>query len=115
MGASDVEIQKLMEEVAEWYEFSGFDTSVSTLMIGLMEEVGELAQAILLTGHCPDYLVSDRKKGDGWDHAKHPDWEIGDVITYLLALCNALGIEPYFWWKEPDERTLHASDSHAGG
>ena len=86
----------LRQHVAEWYEEKGFDSSVQTLALGLMEEVGELAQAILLT-ECDDFKPS-RHKQDGLlgDIERHKDvaLEVGDILIYLAAICNVLDIHP---------------------
>lgn len=86
----------LRERVEDWYTEKGYNASPQTLMLGLMEEVGELSQAILLT-QCEDFKPSRHKlRGEIGDIEKHKDLaaEVGDVLTYLIALCNALDIDP---------------------
>lgn len=86
-----IELDELQQTVRGWYGHKGFKTSPQTLVIGLMEEVGELATAILLT-ECQDFVPSDHKTEADKDVAS----EVGDCIVYLLALCNELGIKPVF-------------------
>jgi NTP pyrophosphatase (non-canonical NTP hydrolase) len=87
----------LQKQIGILHQERGYTAGPQTLTLGAMEEMGELAQAILLT-ECADFKPSQKKLGrtDLVDVAH----EIGDIITYLLGLCNALGIEPYFQWKE---------------
>lgn len=83
-------LQELMDLVESHYERNGYsDASPSTLTIGIMEEVGELAQQALLQ-FCPDYKARQGKE------LASIGCEIGDVIVYLLALCLELGIFPLF-------------------
>ena len=86
----------LQEFIAKWYATRGYDAGPSTLMLGLMEEVGELAEAILLT-QCPDFHCSRHKAESIKSGARriNVSAEIGDVLLYLMALCNRLGIRPY--------------------
>jgi NTP pyrophosphatase (non-canonical NTP hydrolase) len=95
-----VSTKNLQEEVQRFYQRKGYNSSSQTLMLGLMEEVGELAQAILLT-ECDDFKPSRHKMaGDLGDIQKHKDVaaEVADVFIYALALCNRLGIKPK-WYK----------------
>ena len=91
-------IQRLQSHVESLYAERGYDEAgVQTLLLGAMEKLGELAQAILLT-ECKDFNPSAKKISPSWADARDPAREVGDCITYLLALCNRLGIEPYFKW-----------------
>lgn len=91
-------LEELQESVIRLYKEQGYSTNVSTLMLGAMEELGELAQAVLLT-ECDDYVPSKSKEET--ELAR----EIGDIITYLLAICNSMGTSPRFSWLEnaPDK------------
>jgi len=67
-----------------------------TLYLGAVEEMGEVAEALLLT-ECKDFQVGRRKQirlENGEQIFEGVAVEIGDVITYLLMLCHVLGIEP---------------------
>lgn len=93
-----MELKQLQKAIYEMYEKRGFtDASPQTLCLGAMEELGELAQALLLTT-IKDFHPSARKLLPEWADARDPAREIGDCITYLLALCTKLEIEPYFKW-----------------
>ena len=93
------ELQRLVEQL---YLERGYVAEVQTLLLGAMEEMGEIAQAILLT-ECEDFKPSARKRALDWADTCNTEHEVGDCITYLLALCNRLGIEPYFEWLEYGE------------
>lgn len=90
-------IRELQSQVEHLYVKRGYDAGVQTLLLGAMEELGELAQAILLT-ECEDFKPYGKKMASHWVDAQNPALEVGDCITYLLALCNCLGIEPHFKW-----------------
>jgi len=87
----------LQEKVKILHQERGYIASPQTLTLGAVEEMGELAQAILLTV-CDDFRPTKRKLGR--NDLMSVAHEIGDVITYLLGLCVVLGIEPYFEWSE---------------
>jgi len=89
-------LRELQCSVQQLYAERGYDAGVQTLLLGAMEELGELAQAILIT-ECEDFQPMPRKPSLDHSNTAH---EVGDCITYLLALCNRLGIEPYFEWRE---------------
>jgi len=100
-------IRELQSQVKHLYAERGYDAKVQTLLLGAMEEMGELAQAILLT-ECEDFKPSAKKMPLIWADARDPGrrivaHEVGDCITYLLALCNRLGIEPYFKWLHDND------------
>ena len=91
------EVLALQTKVANLYKQRGYIASPQTLLLGAMEELGELAMAILLT-ETEDFKPSAKKLSPEWADARDPAREVGDCITYLLALCNRLGIVPYFKW-----------------
>lgn len=66
-----------------------------TLALGIAEEAGEIAQAVLLT-QCPDFKPSPRKLTPEAADLRDVAGEIGDLFVYALHLCNQLGIEPRF-------------------
>lgn len=89
-------IAELLCIVKSHYEHNNYTkASIQTLVIGMMEEAGELAEQILLQ-YSEDYTPSKDKK------IVPIAEEIGDIIVYCLALCNKLGISPTF-------RNLHDS------
>lgn len=92
------DLRELQQKVDEMYRDRGYTAGPATLLAGVIEEVGELAMSLLLTGVYPDFKPSPRKLGPEWSAARDPAREVGDTITYLLALCNQLGIEPTFKW-----------------
>ena len=106
-------MKKMQQKVRELYSKRGYYASVQTLLLGAMEELGELAQAILLT-ECDDFVLKpDSKKLTAeWADARDPAREVGDCITYLLAICNVLGIKPYFKWEDKRETNLHDIWAH---
>jgi len=86
----------LQEFIAKWYESKGYKAGPTTLALGAVEEIGELSEAILLT-QCADFQCSNHKrKLIETDLVRiNVAAEVGDVLIYLLALCNSLGIRPY--------------------
>lgn len=90
-------LQTLQAKVELVYNNRNYSESVSTLCIGVMEEVGELAEAVLMAC-CADYIPSAKKvaKWRNVHFKEHIACEVGDVIIYLLAICNVVGIEPQF-------------------
>ena len=90
-------VADLQAKCAKMYAERGYIAGPQTLLMGAMEELGELSMALLLT--CTDdFIPSARKLGPEWADARDPAREVGDIITYLLHLCNVLGIEPTFKW-----------------
>jgi len=98
-------MKQLQRDILRLYRDRGYSESPQTLVLGAMTELGELAQAILLT-ECGDFKPSSKKLGRS--DLRDVAHEVGDVITYLLGLCNELGIEPRFGWAgempEPTQR-----------
>lgn len=94
-------IEALQKAVDELYKTRGYSASPQTLCLGAMEELGELAMALLLT--CTeDFKPSPKKLSPEWADARDPAHEVGDCITYLLALCNQLGVSPKFEWLKDE-------------
>ena len=92
-------VWELQDKCAAMFKERGYVAGPQTLLMGAMEELGELAMALLLT-ECDDFIPSPRKLSPEWADARDPAREVGDTITYLLHLCNALEIEPTFKWLE---------------
>ena len=82
-------MNELIEAVERAIESHGWHASPRTLMLGAMEEMGELAQAINML-YSPDFIASPGK------HLPNVAHEVGDVITYLLHLSIVLGVKPVF-------------------
>jgi len=103
----------LQGEIAKLYKLRGYNAGPQTLLIGAMEELGELAEAILLT-ECEDFKPSAKKLSPEYADARDPAHEVGDCITYLLGLCNVLGIEPHFEWRRkiPQQSFREILDAH---
>jgi len=96
-------LNDLQTSVAILYAARGYHAGATTLALGAAEEVGEVAQAVLITA-TPDFIPSKKKLSPEWSDCRDVASEVGDCITYLLALCNVLGIEPKFkWMKEWEE------------
>lgn len=93
------EMLALQTKVADLYQQRSYTAGPQTLLLGAMEELGELAEAILLT-QASDFKPFGKKLSPAYIGECNPALEIGDCITYLLALCNSLGISPYFKWLE---------------
>ncbi len=94
-----MELLTLQLRVRELYALRGYDkASPSTLALGIAEEAGEVAQAVLITS-TPDFTPSAKKLSQEWSECRDVASEIGDLITYALALCNKLNIEPNFKWE----------------
>lgn len=90
-----VNIDELQQCINKLCKERGFNNqSPQTLVLGAMEELGELAKAILLT-ECDDYRPSLKKLSSIQSKDHSPAQEIGDTITYLLCLCNCLEIFPF--------------------
>ena len=93
-------MNELQKEVKKKVEQFGFNWSTYVQYIHLIEEVGELGEA--LTVH-----AGDRKAGEGTsalaDH-NDPREEIGDVIFTTIAIANELGISLAEVMKETLER-----------
>jgi len=87
---SHLTIEELMMLVEGHYKRNNYTAATpQTLTLGIMEEVGELAQEILLQ-HSPDYTPRQEKTESSIPY------EIGDIIVYCLALCLKLDIMPTF-------------------
>jgi len=98
------DLEKLQSDIQKLYEDRGYAAGPQTLCLGAMEELGELAMALLLTV-TPDFKPSPRKLTPEWTLARDPARHVGDCITYLLALCNKLNIVPTFKWRKMERST----------
>ena len=96
----NVSVYELQVRIEKMYADRGFEkASPQTLALGICEEAGEVAQAILLT-ETLDFKPSEKKLTEEWKDTRNVASEIGDLITYAIALCNKLGIEPEFKWMK---------------
>ena len=91
-------LKTLQVAVSDFYFRKGYYTvSAQTLALGVTEETGELAEAILVL--CTnDFIMSERKRvkwiQDGLCLSYRPiAHELVDIITYCLAIANKLDIE----------------------
>jgi NTP pyrophosphatase (non-canonical NTP hydrolase) len=89
----------LQSLVAALHVERGYTSSPQTLLIGALEELGEVAQIILAT-LTSDYTASDRKLSPEWVNDHDLASEIGDVLTYLYGLCYVLDLHPKFTWMK---------------
>ena len=97
-----MDIEEIQKRISDLYREREYIAGPQTLVLGAMEELGELAMAILLT-QSPDFKPSTRKMTPEWADARDPAREIGDCITYLLALANKLGVKPKFKWLSKEQ------------
>ena len=98
----DLSLMELQKAVDDFYKKKGFICGVTTLALGLSEEVGELAEAILVL-YTPDYISIGKKSTIEFRKELDIASEIGDCMTYLLSICNKLGISPKFNWHEAEQ------------
>ena len=90
-------LRDLQGSIRSMYARKGYNkASLQTLCLGVMEEAGELAQAVLVN-HTEDFTPSENKYTDTVAH------EAGDLITYILAVCDKLGVQPEFDWMAKGE------------
>lgn len=68
------------------YKEKGYTNDPVTLALGVCEEAGELGKAVNWY-HNPLY-----KRNPG-SHAHTVEHEIGDLLLYLAALANSLGVD----------------------
>ena len=91
--------------VAEAYDIRGFEHDNPWLLLaGLVEEVGEVAEA-LNVGLSKKYKARPEKRKKLGDVGEAVAKEVGDVLTYALALCTHFGVSPTFAQWE-DKRIL---------
>lgn len=96
---SRMTLWELQKQAASMYEARGFKAGAPTLALGIAEEAGEVARAVLIN-NCNDFFPSPSKLGPEWESGRDTARQVGDLITYALALCHVLGIEPTFKWME---------------
>jgi len=80
-----VKLTKAQDKVAELYKAHGYDNDLHILGLGLCEEAGEVAAAILDRSQ---YFKP--KEGRVKSDLEH---ELKDALIYLLAIANAANIE----------------------
>lgn len=83
---------KYRDIAAKNYIEKGYTEDPVTLALGVCEEAGELGKAINWY-HNPKYVHSEHSKPRPPDSVEH---EIKDVLIYMAALANALGLEVDF-------------------
>lgn len=79
-----MDLQKIQDEQREWQE-RNFPGSTSTdVLLGVVEEVGELTHSHLKgkqgIRHAPKEIAAMKKDA------------VGDVVVYLMAYCNLEGL-----------------------
>lgn len=75
---------ELQEEVKRWTEHNFPDTTSDQAMLGVVEEVGELAHAI---------LKSQQNIRMNEDHEAHIKDSIGDIVIFLAHYCIKKGYD----------------------
>ncbi len=73
------------QAVAEHYLEKDYKSNPSTLVVGALEELGEVAREVLLDDPC--YVSRPDKERGALEH------EIIDVLVYLCALASAYNID----------------------
>lgn len=73
------------KQVRQEYEEQGYSTDVRVLALGVCEEAGEVAGAVLAT--LPEYKVTPGRDKGKVAHELH------DLLTYICALANATDID----------------------
>ena len=75
----------IQQRVKQLYERRGYTSDIRTLALGLCEEAGEVAAAVL--DRSPDYRPKPGRIPSNLEH------ELKDCLTYLCAIANAVGID----------------------
>lgn len=85
MGAKSISLRELQKENAEWVAMNFPDSTATEPMLGLVEEVGELAHAFLKGRQGIRYTREEagRLEQDA----------IGDILEYLAHFCTARGYD----------------------
>jgi len=75
-----VDIKNLQKEVAAWADYNFPEECVEDCMLGLTEEVGELARCVL----------KNRQgiRGSTEDHKRAAAEEVGDILIFLMQFCT---------------------------
>ena len=79
------DLGSLQMAVLAMYNKRGYTHNLSTLTLGLCEEVGELAAAVL--NMLPDFVQSENRSSHDVYH------ELKDCLVYIMAIANSLGID----------------------
>lgn len=102
IAATQRAIDDLLVMAEMYYSEKGFVAGVPTLALGAMEELGEVAQAVLLSEHVTDFRMSEHKK-DVVDKINRIGDESGDLLLYVLSLCNKAKVVPRMKWQQPED------------
>lgn len=78
-------MNKIQLRVAEEYRARGYSSDLTILALGLCEEAGEVAGAVLNLNP-----VFKKREGRSHDSLRH---ELKDCLTYLCAIATAIGID----------------------
>ena len=83
-SASDQQVlEELQRRVAHRYNSQQFTAGPDTCFIGMVEELGEIAEAMIVKRG--DYTHIQTKNAGSIGN------EVGDLIMYALSLCNTTG------------------------
>ncbi len=92
MGIDEYTSQELLDElqkrVRQRYVGRRYRAGVPTSMLGMVEELGELAEALLREQ--ADFRPTLRESLSKRDPPEH---EVGDILVYALAICNTLNVQ----------------------
>ena len=84
-------LAELQVRISRRYKRRAFTAGPTTCFIGLVEELGEIAEVMLLNRS--DYRAVAGKREMEHDGLGH---EVGDLIVYALSLCNTSGVSATF-------------------
>jgi NTP pyrophosphatase (non-canonical NTP hydrolase) len=84
-GAGSLNLFELQNEHREWLAHNFPDQQKHDALLGLVEEVGELAHAHLKN--------SQGIRGTSAEHLEAMSDAIGDIVIYLASYCNTNGFD----------------------
>ena len=103
---------RLKTAVGAAYFWCGFPKDDPTLSLnGLMQEVGELAELIAIDRY-PQFHLSERKQKLAENLQAHIAHELGDVLTYAMAIAIHYQIVPTFEQWLVDRKPLTDESQH---
>lgn len=101
---------KLQQDMKQWLEYNFPETTAGEQFLGVVEEVGELAHAIL--------KQSQGIRGTPEELLEKEHDSIGDIVIYLMNYCNMRGFDfekiLYTTWEERVEKRDWRRNSRNG-
>ena len=76
----------MQQRVQDTYNQRGYSADIRTLALGLCEEAGEVAAAVL-DWYSPDFQPKPGRVSSDLEH------ELRDCLTYLCAIANVASID----------------------